>query len=975
MASFISSNSEFGKHRFSLRFVFLFLLKLFGYILVPSLLILGIIDFSLKRHYQEKVFQQNLKMEEILSELSSKADPVRRFDSIFSSLTEIGTDQKAFWIKLKQVCEEFPKALEVYRFSSQGKCEEIEFLPKPTKFVANKFLKAVIEGQKSKVSEKWLKRFSGYSTAHISFHQKPNKIIKLTGSNERFWGGWFKLKTKDDVFDGHLIVFIKNTGVNKISLLRDSVAWANSIYGRNFTFGWIDPYFQSKIFPKNIPNGDELRNVIESCKVTEKSFKLGQKYGLRDITESGMQVFALSLQSIDESHLLNGLKSAVWIFGLIALVVLSGYFSGGINLKLGLRAKLTPLFLFGAAVPISILIMTGIIDRDDQEKILVEKYQNANLAELTRIDEGMGFEYSKIIDTYKKKIEEGRHVTEVEYPNYLKDFDRIFKKDESLLMRALIVGKSGKLDYYYEPGQTIKLEAVEDSKVGAQKIYCESLLKSYRGEYTEESIEGGVSLRNVITNTSRTFARNFLVNSGGMDDFSLLSSIIPTYCGVLFDSSLDTRGLLMAFHSREGCQRNYLLNLSKSIDKDKRIDKTRLAAIPVESSARWPAFPKRKTGENERLKRLAELIMSSGLPRHEIEEISGKKYLLSGMLGKNVDGYVLIMARPYQIIRKKIDSLNKRLFMLSAMILFIAVFSGWLTSSLLLKPVSELRNILASISSGDFRVRAPFSPVAEFSLVNKSLNMTLEKFQELKVAKSVQEQLWPENGLRGEGWSLEGVCKTATDLGGDHFEWFELDSGKILITVGDVSGHGVASAMVQASTKVWMALKSRDTEDPSRILGEINRLHFEQGVRKLPMTCWVGIFDPVNRKIEYASAGQSYPIFVDANGNADFLKLPGMPLGVRKKFQPKNAVLDLSEGGNLVLYTDGLVETPNYNDEILGYDRFIQICSETIGLNAGQAMEYIFAQTFKWDNGNKIDDQTVVVLNIASVSQETPNES
>jgi sigma-B regulation protein RsbU (phosphoserine phosphatase) len=221
--------------------------------------------------------------------------------------------------------------------------------------------------------------------------------------------------------------------------------------------------------------------------------------------------------------------------------------------------------------------------------------------------------------------------------------------------------------------------------------------------------------------------------------------------------------------------------------------------------------------------------------------------------------------------------------------------------------------------------------------------------------------------MKGDGWALEGSCKTATDLGGDHFEWFKLDSGKILITIGDVSGHGVASAMVQASTKVWMALKSRNTEDPSQILGEINRLHFEQGVRKLPMTCWVGIFDPEKRMIEYASAGQSYPIFVDNSGNAEFLKLPGMPLGVRKKFQPQNATLDLSLGGNLVLYTDGLVESPNAGGEILGYDRFIKICSEVVGLSANQAMDYIFQKTFDWDCGHKIDDQTVVVLTVKDI--------
>ncbi|MEW6711558.1 MAG: PP2C family protein-serine/threonine phosphatase, partial [Candidatus Riflebacteria bacterium] len=228
------------------------------------------------------------------------------------------------------------------------------------------------------------------------------------------------------------------------------------------------------------------------------------------------------------------------------------------------------------------------------------------------------------------------------------------------------------------------------------------------------------------------------------------------------------------------------------------------------------------------------------------------------------------------------------------------------------------------------------------------------------VASNIQEHLWPEKSIQGFDWEIQGVCQTATELGGDHYDWLQLSDGRILLTIGDVTGHGIGAAMVQASVKVWVALKGLSCSNSAELLGEINRLHCTYGAKKLPMSFWAGYYHPDSGKLDYASAGQSYPLVVDQSGSVVALKQPGMPLGIRIKNQYQMNEIVLNPGQKLILYTDGIVETADKSGKMLGFGGLENLVSSLARVSAGQLISQIFSAAINW--GEQNDDRTIVVL-------------
>jgi sigma-B regulation protein RsbU (phosphoserine phosphatase) len=370
--------------------------------------------------------------------------------------------------------------------------------------------------------------------------------------------------------------------------------------------------------------------------------------------------------------------------------------------------------------------------------------------------------------------------------------------------------------------------------------------------------------------------------------------------------------------------------------------------VPVVASPQWPAFPRRSLAGNSLVKGLSEQVLRGGIPVHDIGRIGAEKYLISALPGNHLDGYVLVLAQPYSVIEKKMTEIKRRVYILAFLVIVIALISAKIISLFLLKPLQTIGLGLQAVSAGNFRLQLENSGVEDFFLMTKSLNQTLSGLQELQVARNVQETLWPEQNLFGKDWQLCGKCITATELGGDHFDWIKLSDGRILLVAGDVTGHGIAPAMIQASIKVWLTLCAEKAESASDLLMEINRLYCRYGAKKLYMTCWVGFFSPDDGGLDFAAAGHPYPFIVHADAGIDCLNLQGMPLGIREKIRIGSGKRQLGPGDSLILYTDGIVEIKNRSGNLLGFEQFEKICQQTSGMSAEASVEYILKAAATW---------------------------
>ncbi|NLI78545.1 MAG: SpoIIE family protein phosphatase [Candidatus Riflebacteria bacterium] len=448
----------------------------------------------------------------------------------------------------------------------------------------------------------------------------------------------------------------------------------------------------------------------------------------------------------------------------------------------------------------------------------------------------------------------------------------------------------------------------------------------------------------------------------------------------------------------------------------------RMAALPLHPSDQWPAFPGLAAGRHHVLRRLRDLAATTGLPQHQRARLGRTDYLLTAMPGGELDGYVLVLARPYREILDQTGRLTVQAAFLAVLLLLVAGGVAAWTSRRLLDPIANLQNGLAAMRDRRFTVRVPPAPIADLAEVADGFNRVLDGMQDLQTARVVQEALWPEGELAGEGWSVRALARTASDLGGDFHDWFRRADGRLVFAIGDVAGHGIASALVGASAKSLLGLLARETDDPVAILTAMNATFLGQTGRMRPMTFWIGVFDPVSRHLRYSCAGHPYPAFwpaapttvagraagslldvgavpgeaaaatgkldagnpqaqgiltgktpADTGGPAGAPAIPlgwaGYPLGARKNPAYRGGDLVLAGRGRVVLFTDGLIEASGTGGQPFGYDRFAAAAAATLALPSAVAAASLFGEVVRW-SGREVpeDDQTLVLLEVGGPS-------
>lgn len=928
-------------------------LKALIIIFLPWMLFQGLNQYFAAADAAERLAFERNRMTSLLGAVAARAEPLQRFDAEFKNIAAIPFPSAVFSQRLQQIIKAHPGALEIHVYDPAGDCLTLPFLPAPAKFVARRFFECVRQPALADKYQRFVIQFSGYRAAHKIINQSPEAIVRIGSSHDRQWGGWFALHDKNGAASGHLLVFIRKSAMAPGSLLDNSILQARRLYGRNYLFAWQDPAQPSVLLPAGHGFASQTTALLNAAPIGENDFVCEGRPGVKLYTDDGAVVVARTVYPVETGQFHRGVSFAINIASLIAFLVLTPLFIGVTRLYPGLKLRISALLLFGAGIPLVLLVFTGLADRAEQEVVLVDSLQKRNIEELTLLDEGLLYDYRKIESLYKAHISKIRNLPEPEFKTAFKQTGKLLGFSD-VMHQVLLVSFGDSYSFSRETPDGRK-----STKKESMVIYGEMLLEVLNGTY-DETERKSADLSSVVNSMGGWLARSLILNSGKVGILNLLASVMPTYIDFVVDSTNRARGMLFAFLSQSALQRSYLLKACRASEQRFQPLQPRLAAIPVSMSPFWPAFPKRSTARQNELRSLADQVLKSGIPAHITATVAGGRYLISAMRGSNLSGYILILARPYEVIDQKIAILRRNLQILAVLVVILALFAAAVTSSLLLQPVGVLRGALEAVLAGNFRVRLPGATMVEFDAMLGSLGRTMENFQELQVARTVQETLWPEASLLGDDWQLCGRCLTATELGGDHFDWFRLTDGRVLLTAGDVTGHGIAPAMIQASIKVWLALNAEKCRDAVELLQKIARLHFLFGARKLYMTCWLAYYTPTTGLLEFASAGHPYPIIVSQNGDVETLKLPGMPLGVKEKPSIGSDQRVLSPGSSLVLYTDGIVETADAQKRIIGFDGFSAMCSQAAHLPAGEMVEHIFAAAAAW--GEQIDDQTVIVL-------------
>jgi serine phosphatase RsbU (regulator of sigma subunit) len=201
--------------------------------------------------------------------------------------------------------------------------------------------------------------------------------------------------------------------------------------------------------------------------------------------------------------------------------------------------------------------------------------------------------------------------------------------------------------------------------------------------------------------------------------------------------------------------------------------------------------------------------------------------------------------------------------------------------------------------------------------------------QELRVARRIQQASLPEKVPELEGWQISPFYRPAREVGGDFYDFFELDDGQLGLVVGDATGKGVPAALVMASARsmlraIAQALESSSPED---VLKRVNDVLVTDIPPNMFVTCFCAILDPERGSLRYANAGHDVP-YLHRNGAAEEMRARGMPLGLMPAMGYEEDQIVLQEGEAALFYSDGLVEAHDLRGEMFGFPRLRELIAE-----------------------------------------------
>ena len=214
---------------------------------------------------------------------------------------------------------------------------------------------------------------------------------------------------------------------------------------------------------------------------------------------------------------------------------------------------------------------------------------------------------------------------------------------------------------------------------------------------------------------------------------------------------------------------------------------------------------------------------------------------------------------------------------------------------------------------------------------------------ELDVASKIQQSILPTAFPKNDNYHIFANMEPARNVGGDFFDVFRLDNGKVGLAVADVSDKGVPAALFMMSSRTLLKGAAIGSSDPGAVLREVNDLLNEENDTLMFVTVLYAVYDPSNGDFTYASGGHDAPLVVHSDGSSSLMPATGgIALGVATDFQYEQTSVTLEPGDTVILYTDGVTEAMNGEGEEFGVERLGQVFASAPPKDAREANRIVF---------------------------------
>lgn len=342
-----------------------------------------------------------------------------------------------------------------------------------------------------------------------------------------------------------------------------------------------------------------------------------------------------------------------------------------------------------------------------------------------------------------------------------------------------------------------------------------------------------------------------------------------------------------------------------------------------------------------------------------------KKYLCLCMPGNNLKECFSLCMYPISEIDYQVDKVRSAIYTVMILLLIISIFTGLLLAKTFITPVNELNKGLEALRKRETGITINIENQDELGQLGQAFNQMMSDIKDMLLAGAVQQCLIPTGKYKLEGYDCLVYNQMAADVGGDYADIFELPNDRILIVIGDVTGHGVSSSLLTAMVKASVfRFANKDTPLNEITTNTSNMIFDLLNKRKLMTFCAITL-DKNTGEMAICNAGHPYPIIkAKEPGNIRKPIKTSLPLGISKKrcrYTSEPEMLNPEE--TLFIYTDGFPEAENDKGEEFTYEKFEELISNSVITTAEEFKNQLIS-VFKQHHGEKelADDVTFIIL-------------
>lgn len=234
--------------------------------------------------------------------------------------------------------------------------------------------------------------------------------------------------------------------------------------------------------------------------------------------------------------------------------------------------------------------------------------------------------------------------------------------------------------------------------------------------------------------------------------------------------------------------------------------------------------------------------------------------------------------------------------------------------------------------------------------------------QEVKTARTIQERLLPKEAPVIPGFEVAGVSYSAKNVGGDYFDFVELDDQRWVIALGDVSGKGIPASLLMASVQATLRNQALTTDTLVECVAKSNQYLYQTTESTKFVTLFCGILDAKAQSFNYVNAGHNFPLYLDKNGSIQNLETGGLMLGIVPEAAFEDAAVKFQPGEIIVIYSDGVTEAENQLEDMFGEKRLAKALQDYKHESANAIMTRIYQQVKEFEGQDKQDDDITLVV-------------